>query len=242
MAMTLANRVLAASSAVMVLSAAQTAAAASFRVAPVTVDLPKDAKSTTLTLFNDGADPISIQVRPFKWVQSGHGDELVPTDEVIASPPFTTLQPGATYVVRLVHKAGPATVPEESYRLLIDEIPDASRRRDGQVMLTLRQSIPVFFSSPSVPAASVTWRLQKTDAGFDLIGRNSGARRLRLSELVLSDDSGRPVARRPGLVGYVLAGSERRWALDLASLKLGKLRLSMQSDLGPIDVPVSISD
>ncbi|CAN5307063.1 molecular chaperone [soil metagenome] len=236
------NRILAASAAVLMLSTAQATTAASFRVAPVTVDLRKDAKSATLTLFNDGADPITIQVRPFKWVQAGKGDELVPTDDIVASPPFTTLQPGATYVVRLVRKAGAVAASEESYRLLIDEIPDASRRRDGQVMLTLRQSIPVFFSSPSAPPASVAWRLQKTDAGFDLVGRNSGARRLRLSDLVISDASGKPITRRSGLFGYVLAGSERRWALDLGSSKLEKLRLSMQSDLGPIDVPVSISD
>ncbi len=44
---------------------------------------------------------------------------------------------------------------EESYRVLVDELPDPSRKKAGTVALVLRYSVPVFFRNPDAKAPDV---------------------------------------------------------------------------------------
>jgi P pilus assembly chaperone PapD len=47
------------------LGSSEPSVAASFRVAPVTVQMTTRDKASTVTLFNDGSMPVAIQIRPF---------------------------------------------------------------------------------------------------------------------------------------------------------------------------------
>jgi fimbrial chaperone protein len=152
-----------------------------------------------------------VQIRVFRWRQAGGRDVLEPTTDVVASPPATTLPPGADYLVRVVRTAERPPAQEESYRLLVDELPDRSQRRAGTVAFVLRYSIPLFFG-PATGASALSWRVARTPAGYAVEARNAGTRRVRIADLGLRDPRGRSVAAR-GLLGYVLAGSTMRWRL-----------------------------
>ena len=149
-------------------------------------------------------------MRVFRWSQVGGADRLEPTDEVVASPPVVTLRSNTDYAVRLVHQGPMPAHGEESYRVLIDELPSAESRVNG-VSLLVRQSIPVFFSARDRADAQVTWRLEKADGA--LVGVNAGDRRLRVSDLKLADDSAAHISGGGGLRGYVLGHSTVRWTL-----------------------------
>ena len=69
------------------------------------------------------------------------------------------------------------------------------------------------------------------------LGRNTGARRLRLANLKIGDASGAVLAERKGLVGYVLPGAEVSWPAGAFQPAAG-VRLIADTDTGPIDAPL----
>jgi fimbrial chaperone protein len=191
---------------------------------------------------NEEQRPLRVQIRAMKWTQQNGADVTLPTQDVVASPPFITLQPMQQYQVRVVRTSTAPLAAEESYRVLIDEIPDAHDIQPGTVNLVLRQSLPVFFSGVPSRASKVTWTLQRSGGTLILVARNAGNRRMRISDVTL-DGGGAPIYHADGLIGYVLPGGERRWTLaTMAALPGdGRVHLKATSDTGPIDASLVAS-
>ncbi|MCG2597257.1 MAG: fimbria/pilus periplasmic chaperone, partial [Achromobacter sp.] len=102
------------------------ARAATLQISPVLVDLPPQQSATGIMLRNPGITPIYGQVRVYAWDQAQGDDVLAPTEAIQASPPIIQVPPKGEQLVRLV-RAGKDVAPlEQSYRLVIDEIPDPS--------------------------------------------------------------------------------------------------------------------
>ncbi|WP_177176667.1 fimbrial biogenesis chaperone [Faunimonas pinastri] len=186
--------------------------AAGMSISPVLLDLQAPATTASVTLRTSGQDPIAVQVRVFRWTQQNGEDRVDPTRDVVASPPLVRLQPGADYQVRIVRLAKQPATSEESYRLLVDELPDPGRRRAGTVSLLVRYSVPVFFG-PDTGAADVKWTATRAGGGIAVTAINTGTKRARIVDLSVEDGGGHVVAERRGLAGYVLAGATRHWTL-----------------------------
>src|SRR2546430_1936009 len=120
------------------------AEANSLRVAPILLDVSAPGATTTLNLRNEGAEKLHVQIRVFRWTGTHTEPTLEPTSDVVVSPPAATLTPGTEYVVRVIRVAKQPIVAEESYRILVDEVPDAVGGRANTVRFALRYSIPVF--------------------------------------------------------------------------------------------------
>ncbi|WP_295813709.1 molecular chaperone [uncultured Nitratireductor sp.] len=214
--------------------------AASLRVAPTTVDMIAPDSAAVLNLRNEADRPINVQVRVYRWTQEGGVDRLQPTRDVVASPPATQLPAGADYVLRVVRVSKRPIRGEESYRVVVDELPDRSRQRAGTVNLVMRHSVPVFFRSQDAAAPQVSWSVNRSGSQLMLIARNDGAGRLRLSDVRVSQ-GGRPVGARNGLVGYVLGGATMQWPIGTASgVGGGTVALRAQSHLGPVKASVAV--
>lgn len=118
--------------------------AASLRVSPVLLDVPSGQTGTTLTVSNDDKAPIRVQVRVYLWTHKGNDDVLSPTKAVVASPPIGVLKPGAENLVRIVRVATTPVTARESYRVLVDQLPDP-KRQAGVVSILVRHAIPLYF-------------------------------------------------------------------------------------------------
>lgn len=213
------------------------ATAASLRVSPVSLDLPAGQNATTLTLQNDDTAALNVQIRVFRWTQANGRDVLVPATGVVVSPPIAKVDPGASRTVRVVRLDGRPPEGEESYRLIVDELPPPLSETGRQVTLLMRHSIPLFFGSGR-ERPKIEWRLRPSeDGGAALVGRNTGTRRLRLANLRIGDASGAVLAERKGLVGYVLPGAEVSWPAGAFQPAAG-VRLIADTDTGPIDAPL----
>ena len=213
------------------------------RVQPVLVDLRGGGQTETLTLRNEGRTPVTVQSRIFRWVQDKSGKEsLIPTRDVVVSPPSATLRPGSDYVLRVVRVAKTPIVGEESYRLLVDELPDPSRMSSGQVALLIRKSIPVFFSAADAGRPSVTWSASVTGSSLVVTAQNTGGRRLRVSDLEVKDTSGASLSRKNGLVGYIHAGSSQSWSLPLrrGAKAGGNVVITASGDDQPVHARVQV--
>ncbi|MDQ8729441.1 molecular chaperone [Bradyrhizobium sp. LHD-71] len=227
--------------ALIVVSYAVPGEAASLRVAPTTLELLAPDSAATLTLRNDGDQPINVQIRVFRWTQNGGVDRLEPTTDVVASPPARSLAPNADYVIRVVRVNKQPVTAEEAYRVVADELPDPSRRRAGLVNLVLRHSVPVFFRKPDAKQPLVSWSVRRKGDTLDVTAQNAGQQRLRIADLRLKD-SGQDVALREGLVGYVLGNATVQWSFPArgASLSGRTVTLSAKTDGGQIDATAAV--
>ena len=213
--------------------------AASLQVAPVLVEVPIPAATSTLKLRNEGTKPLDAQIRIFRWTQVNGVDALTPTDDVAASPPLASLRPNADYTVRVVRTNKEAVVKEESYRLLIDELPAAATGALASVNIALRYSIPVFFTVPGAAVPKLTFVLQQRANKPVIVVTNAGDRRVRLAKLKFTDGKGAVAYFGDGLAGYVLGHSSRNFEVPANAKGFGTggvVSMSAQGDTGPIDV------
>ena len=208
--------------------------AGAFRVAPINVEVRAGTSASALTIQNLSQQPMTIQLRVFRWRQVGGVESLEPSSDVIASPPLTSIAPGQNHVVRIVRVSGGDVTSEESYRLWVDEVPDPRNSRPGEVNLLLRQSIPVFFESRSTTLPILRLAIERRGDTFDLVLANSGSRRERISDLRVVDAGGVQLDARAGLLGYVLAGSSMRWTLGAHPNVRWPLTIDAVSEHGPV--------
>jgi len=225
--------------------------AAGIGVSPTLIDLNAGQPVSGLRVSNsDAAQPVSVQVRIVRWRQDGSGNVYLSADGVVASPPVTRIQPGAENLIRIVRTAKHPVAGEESYRLLVDELPEPGRQQAGAINLMIRHSVPVFFSAADATPAQPQWRIARAqqdgeggkNGGWKVSVANHGDRRLRLTNLDIYADDGALIAERQGLVGYVLGHSSMDFFIpdaddgeDATARAATALRLSAQSEHGPID-------
>jgi fimbrial chaperone protein len=218
------------------------AKAGSLQVEPVLLDVTSaGAAASTLTLHNAGTTPINAQVRVFRWSLVNGEEKLEPTDDVAASPPVITLAPNAKNLVRIIRQSKQPVVGEESYRLLVDQLPDLSQQKNGAVNLMVRYSIPVFFGAANKKSPTVAWSVAVKGDKVTLSAHNTGDRRLRISALTLRDANGRSISLGSGLAGYALGQSTKSWTVPGHGFSpQGAASISAQSDGGPIQAVASI--
>lgn len=212
------------------------APAATLRVSPILVEGRTDAEPG-ITLRNLEPRPMAVQVRVFRWsLRDGH-DDLEPTEDVVASPPIVTVAPSEDYQVRLQRMAQSEPRGEESYRIVVDELPNPNRQRNGSVAVVLRYVVPAFYTAPDAVQPRLAWSLGNRDGRPVLRATNVGDRRVQIDDLAVR--TGKSLTNiQKGLAGYVLGHSEREWALPVG---LGSSRISSvvaRSDRGTIDAAV----
>lgn len=237
------KRVCASSVLLATMTLAQSAFAGSLQVAPVLVEVPSPSLSSTVQIRNEGAAPLNAQIRVFKWTQTAAGDQLVPTNDVLASPPVSRLPAGANHTIRLVRTTRAALNGEESYRILIDELPDPTRPVPGTISLVMRHSVPVFFRPALADKPHVAWSVERSGGRAFLAATNMGGRRLRVAGLSVRDANGASVTVSKGLAGYVLSHSSAKWELpgDAGRYLKGPVKVSAQSDAGEINETASVT-
>lgn len=220
-----------------------TAGAGSLQVSPTTIDVPAPGATARVTLRNSGQAPLSVQVRVFRWSQVGGEEKLDPTSDVVASPPIMKLAPGTDYAVRIVRATRNPVGSEESYRLLVDELPDpVNRPKSNGITFLMRHSLPVFFGQPNRGEPRLAWSIRREGEKLVLRAENAGQRRVRLSDLRLRDGAGQTVVVHGGLAGYVLGNSSRQWVAAPQGRAFGQggASITAQSDIGPIDAKVPV--
>jgi fimbrial chaperone protein len=223
---------------VALLAAPAASLAQALEVAPVSVELPRGEMVTTLSVTNRGTQPTPIQVRVFAWDQQGGIDHLTATDGLIVSPPIVEVAPGVAQVIRLVLRR-PAGAVEQSFRILLDQIPPAGA--PGTVRIALRLSIPVFAEPAARVAEALSWRVEDVGARQgELVTTNSGGRHAKVLNPTLSAPNGTRLTVEPNVNPYVLPGATRRWRSVGRITPGATLRLTATTDAGPIDRTVSV--
>ncbi|ADI90302.1 molecular chaperone [Acinetobacter oleivorans] len=191
--------------------------AASIRLSPVSVEILSDQSASSISLYNQSNESSDLQVRVFEWRQNAGQDQLIPTDEIAVSPPFLKLQPNDSYNLRVV-RINPVPVSgEQTYRIIIDELPKPidNRKVDQGVNVLLRSSLPLFVVNKDA-ITKLTWSIQQEQNNSSLIINNVGNRHALLSNLTLVDTTAnKSYAIKVNTVnGYILAGKARNFNIS----------------------------
>ena len=211
--------------------------AASLQVAPISVAFSPQEKAKEIWLTNTSERPIRAQTRVLIWSQVAGQDQVNPTRDLVASPSITEIKAGEQQLIRIIRIAPQNTAVEQTYRLLIDELP-SSGQADAQtgLQLLLQYSIPVFIQ----PTDSIAMRngltlLNQVNFQYQnqqLIVTNNAKSHIRISELTYINPNGERIPLINGLVGYALAGQSMRWDIPESKkiLPNGKFEARINSD------------
>lgn len=197
------------------LAAAVDASASGLQIAPTSLALAPAGPAQALWLTNTGDHELRAQVRAFHWSQASGHDELEATQALVASPPMLSIPPGGRQLVRVIRTGQAAASGEQTYRLLVDELPlgDSKEAKQTSVQYVLRYSVPVFVGASGTP--SLQWSTAIDHDGLRIEIRNSGSAHAQVSALNLSQPGAAPVELVPGLLGYVLPGATMHWTVAL---------------------------
>jgi len=213
------------------------ARAATLQISPVLVDLPPQQSATGIMLRNPGITPIYGQVRVYAWDQAQGDDVLAPTEAIQASPPIIQVPPKGEQLVRLV-RAGKDVAPlEQSYRLVIDEIPDPSTPLVNGVVLRMRYSVPVFVAGATPePTPELAWHLARDGKEWVLRLANTGTRYAQVAALQVVGGADAQLGKVDGLLGYALAQRQREWRFPARQAAPGQVRIKALVNGNPVTV------
>jgi len=223
------------------------ASAGTIGVSPVRVTLSDSQKIGSLSVRNDGAEPVTMQMEVLSWSQREGNAVFAATRELLANPPIFTIPAGSSQLVRVGLRRAPDVQRELTYRVILQELPPPPNPDLTGARMTLRISLPVFVS-PEIEAKPVLlWQAVRTSQGALKISlSNNGNGHIQIKNFKLSLlDSAQPWVTLQSS-DYVLAGQSRDWIV-LASPENPApppgvtLQLFAQTDAGDIEAEVIIA-
>ena len=223
------------------------ASASTIGVSPVRVTLSDSQKTGSLSVRNDGAEPVTMQMEVLSWSQREGNAVFAATRELLANPPIFTIPAGSSQLVRVGLRRAPDAQRELTYRVILQELPPPPNPDLTGARMTLRISLPVFVS-PEIEAKPVLlWQAVRTSQGALKISlSNNGNGHIQIKNFKLSLlDSAQPWVTLQSS-DYVLAGQSRDWIV-LASPENPApppgvtLQLFAQTDAGDIEAEVIIA-
>ena len=214
--------------------------AGTLQVSPINIEAIAPLSTSTVTLTNlEGKGVINSQVRVFKWAIVNGQEKLTPTKDVVASPPALVIKEGGNATVRIVRLLKTPATTEETYRLLVDEIPSVPTKGTQAVAFAVRHNIPVFFT-PAGLTSKLNWSATITKGGVSVSATNAGQRHARLASLQIVGN-GETDSFNNGLAGYVLAGGANSWVIKSKAIKSGSsIKIMAKGNDGPIEATVQV--
>lgn len=221
---------------------ANAAYASSFSVNPVRVTLSAKQPVAAITVRNADSEQTVVQLEATAWTQVDGKDVQVPSNDLLATPPIFTLQPGGSQIVRVGLRGARNLPGEVTYRLSLREVPSSQPSTTG-LRVALRISMPIFVVPATPVAPVIQWRATREEEGkVRVTAKNAGNAHVQLGKLDLLAD-GNVVGAR-SIAEYVLPGNTRYWTVDThGKLATGaKMRINATSDAGALqaDVPLEI--
>lgn len=231
-------------------------AAASILIWPIDPVIEESQPATALWLENRDNKTVYMQIRVLGWQQTAGKDDYSNQSQVVASPPVATIAPGKRQLIRLIKQAPVPAGQEHAYRVLIDEVPIKDQPGNGAdngaqlgLKFQMRYSVPLFVSGAGVwtkqdyehprdyaqaSQPKLSYRLLQQSSDRWLEVRNQGNVHARISKVTLEGK-----LLNGGLLGYVLPGSQIRFALPPSGgFASGRLLATVNDNKQPLTIPV----
>jgi fimbrial chaperone protein len=226
------------------LAAATSAAAGSFSISPIRVELATGTRAQVLTVRNEEDRQVVVQLRTLAWSQIDGQDHLEPTRDLLATPPLFTLPARGQQIVRIASRHAADADRELDYRLLIEEVPQAAPEGFTGLQVALRLSLPVFVQPRQAARQSLSWSaVWLSDRQLALRAHNAGAAHVQVLDFDVQAAAATPLTLHNSAARYLLPGSVAEWTLELpqGTVRFDTLRLRGASDQGEFTADVSVT-
>ena len=226
---------------------ASVANASKIGVSPVRLTLSDNQKIDSLSVRNNGSEPITMQMEVLSWSQREGKAVFAATRELLANPPIFTIPAGNSQLVRVGLRRAPDAQRELAYRVILEELPPPPNPDAMGMFMTMRISLPVFVLPEIDTKPVLLWQAARTSQGALKISlSNNGNAHIQIKNFkLLLLDSAQPWLTQQSS-DYVLAGQSRDWILPAnpenpAPLPGVTLKLFAQTDAGDIEAEVTIA-
>jgi fimbrial chaperone protein len=218
--------------------------AGSFQVTPLRVELSSQHATDALQVRNDANEPVVIQLQVAAWSQENGRDIYQPSDDLVATPPIFTMQPGATQVIRVGLLRGVDEKNELSYRLFLQEVPSRPKPDFKGLRMALRIGLPVFILPKAKAVPVLNWRVEQTAGGplkVDL--KNDGNAHIQVWDFQLSLPGKQQAMAVQQVSSYLLPGQDRSWMLVTDPVKppgSDTIRINAYTDAGSVETDIKL--
>lgn len=191
---------------------------ATINLSPTKLVLTRQAASSSLLMRNESDEAIRFQVSAVKWANTPSGGmEFAPTDDLVYFPTLFILEPKQSRRLRVASSLR-AEERELAYRLMIEQLPQASARAPSEgVQMLVRASVPVFVQPRKIVASATLDELAASGGKAFFTVRNTGTVHVVLREVAvrgrLKSGAETPDQRVAGW--YLLPGESRRFEVPL---------------------------
>jgi fimbrial chaperone protein len=208
---------------------------AGFRVAPIRVDLERASPSGAVTVTNDDAGPLTLQMKALEWSQDADGkDHYAETTGLVFFPKVVTLEKSSEQVIRIGTKLPPAE-RERCFRLYISQTPTTQRGEASKVNILVSIGVPVFVRAAGERSATVVAETTAGGGELQVMVRNAGNEHFKIEKFTVSgvDAQGAEIFSRELPGRYLHGGASRRYVEQIPAEicpKLAKARISIKTD------------
>jgi fimbrial chaperone protein len=184
-------------------------------VSPTRVNLTAKEPISTLTLSNETAEPIVLQLHIVKWTQADYREILTPSDDILVTPQIFTLNPFSSQLIRLGIEAPVITAFEEPYRLIIQEVQSPFKIKKQGINFLLNLSIPVIVGTNAPIKERIQWNINKVNGHTQLQAINRGNNVVFINLIGALSKNNQDVVQPFSTFSYLLPGSKQRWRVQL---------------------------
>ncbi len=221
------------------------ASASTFNISPIRAELTAGHRTEALTITNAEGNPVVVQIRVVRWLQNNGAEQLEDTRELLATPPVLQIPANGQQIIRVALRREPDPAQELTYRVILEEVPQATPSDFTGLRVALRLSIPVFVAPAHGKAnADLAWQSRWLPNGqLELAAINSGSGHLQITDFeALFPGSLMPL--RGVTSKYVLPGSRMSWTLTppADAKRQGAIPIRGHSDHGDFSADVAPSD
>lgn len=209
--------------------------AAQFTITPVRIFMTPRDRAVAVTIVNESDEPVVMQADLYTWKQKPDGsDELELTEDLILTPPILKLEPRGRQVVRLARLTPPPGAVQQTYRMIVREIPEARSGGQVQLQVALAFSLPVFIT-PNGARRDLRCGLERSAADtVRAVCSNAGNAYTQIRELDVTDAAGQRLAVRDQ-GGYILPSIQRSFDIKAPGrIPAGPVKLQVALDDGTV--------
>jgi fimbrial chaperone protein len=199
---------------VLIIAAAGMAAAGSFSISPIRVDLDNAHRTEFFTIHNDDDAPVVIQIRTVDWSQQNGEEQYRDSQELLTTPPVFQIAPKGEQIVRVALRRLVDPTRELSYRLFFQEVPPPSAQKLNGLSVALRLSVPVFVQPAKSTGADLQWQVHAlSPRSMEVEVTNLGTAHQHVTDFDVQ--VGDVAHAHVNLARYVLPGAHVSWTIDV---------------------------
>ncbi len=188
-----------------------------WRVAPIRLDFDKNARTGSITVYNEGTDKLNVQMKAMEWSQDAEGkDRYTETQEIIFFPKIMTLEKNENKIIRAGIRI-PATAKEKTFRLFIEEIPQPRKKEGANIAVAIRFGVPVFAKPLKEELRGEIGKLSMKNGKISVVVSNTGNAHFRITSVAINekDAKGKSLFSKDLDGWYLLNGVSRTYTDDM---------------------------